>query len=170
MCVSATPKLEQPRPKELQIAQNAYAYSSPSSDFRFLGGYPKLLTEEDIKSSLGGGLPVAAIILLLGYGSSTCNVFSVGRREILNNGFHRMYTLLEMGVEFAPLVVQKIINPDLELPPQVAGLPKEYLVGHPRPVLMKDFFDRKLVRIIHKKPRIKNVQIGWNSQQSFVPV
>jgi len=64
-------------------------------------------------------------------------------------------TLGDMGVKYASVVVQKIANPKLEPPPTVAGFPKEYLIENPRPVLMKDFFDEELVRIIHRNP-------GWN--------
>ena len=33
------------------------------------------------------------------------------------------------------------MNPQLEFPPHAAGLTKEYLLGVPRPVVMKDFFE-----------------------------
>jgi hypothetical protein len=159
-----------PAPKVMQSAQNAFAFSSPSQDFRFLGGYPKKVEQGDIEASTGGGLPVIAITLLLGYGTSTCNAFKVGSRMVLNNGFHRIYTLESVGIKNAPMLVQIVNNPDLEFPQQVAGLPKDYLVENPRPVLMKDFVDERLVRTIRVKPRIMNVQVAWNSQQSFVPI
>jgi hypothetical protein len=159
-----------PVPKMMQLAQNAFAFSSPSQDFRFLGGYPKPLDRGDVEASTGGGLPVAAITLLLGYGASTCNAFRVGSRLVLNNGFHRMFALESMGVKNAPILVQRVENPDLEFPAQVAGLPKDYLLENPRPVLMRDFVDTALIRTIHVKPRMMNIQIAWNSQQSFVPI
>ncbi len=164
------PKHEPPQPRQLQLAANVMGFSSPSSDFRFIGGYPKQLSDEDIKTALGGGLPSSAILLLVGYGSPTCNVFSIGRRIIVNNGFHRMYALGALGIEYAPVVVQKVTNHELEVPDAIAGLPKDYLINNPRPVLMKDFFDSKLVRVIHKKPRMRNVQLVWNVQQTDVPV
>ena len=52
------PKQLPPVPKVQQIVQNAFSYSSESSQFRFLGGYPKPLTMEDIAVSNTGGLPV----------------------------------------------------------------------------------------------------------------
>lgn len=164
------PKQDISMPKELEIAPNLFVYSSTNTDFRFLGGYPKVLTEEDIKTSTSGGMPVAAIMLLFGYGSPRCNVYSVGERMILNNGFHRLYALLDMGIKYAPLIVQKITNPSVEMAPDVAGMPIGYLISNSRPVIMRDFFDKKLVRIIHRKPTIKEVKISWNIQQSSVPV
>jgi hypothetical protein len=159
-----------PVPKVQQIAQNAFSYSSESSQFRFLGGYPKPLTMEDIIASNTGGLPAAAIVLLLGYGSPVCNVWSVNGRMVLNNGFHRMFTLGEIGIKYAPVVVQKITSPDLEFPSSLLGLPKDYLIKHPRPVIMRDFFDPNLVKVIHKKPTIMGVQISWNVNQSPFPI
>jgi hypothetical protein len=164
------PKQTPPPPKSLQLAQNLFSFSSPSQDFRFLGGYQKILEEDDVKASTGGGLPVSALVLLLGYGSPTSNVYSIGNRMILNNGFHRMFALEDMGIEYAPVLVQKVGNSDLEFPEVVAGLPKDYLIEHQRPVLLKDFIDPKLVRTLRTKPRMMNVQIGWNFQQTFVPV
>ena len=164
------PKQALPQPNAMPLGQNAFSYSSPISDFRFLGGFPKTLTDDDIKAALSGGVPVAALVLLVGYGSTTCNAFHVRRRLILNNGFHRMYALRELGIRHAPLLIQKVESEELEFPPMVAGLPKDYLLDDPRPVLIKDFFDKKLVRVIHKKPRLKNVQIQWNVGQTFVPI
>ena len=53
-----------------------------------------------------------------------------------------MFTLGEIGIKYAPVVVQKITSPDLEFPAVVAGLPKDYLIKHSRPVIMKDFLIR----------------------------
>lgn len=159
-----------PAPKSVPIGHNAFAFSSPSIDFRFLGGYQKKLTPEDTKVCLGGGLPVAAVILFFGYGGSACNVYSVGKRLILNNGFHRLYALLSSGIKYAPVVMQVVSNPDLEFPQQVAGLPKDYLIENQRPVIMKDFVDQQLITTIHKKPTMRNVQIVWQEQSTNVPV
>jgi hypothetical protein len=48
---------------------------------------------------------------------------------VLNNGFHRVYALRAMAITDTPVVIQHVGNPQLEFPPQVAGLPKEYLLG-----------------------------------------
>jgi len=164
------PQQMPPAPKIQQVAQNMVSCSSISPQFRFLGGFPKQLIKEDILASHAGGLPVAAFILLIGYGSPVCNVLSVNDRMILNNGFHRMYALGKIGIKHAPVVIQKITAPDLEFPPNVAGLPKEYLLNHKRPVIMRDFFDSKLVKIIHKKPTITGLQLSWNFNQAPVPI
>jgi hypothetical protein len=83
-------KSSAPSPAELQLGQNVYSYKSQTTDFRFLGGYPKPLTKDDLAASTGGGEPVAALVLLVGYGSPQVNLFQVGSRYVLNNGFHRL--------------------------------------------------------------------------------
>ena len=69
-----------------------------------------------------------------------------------------------------PLWLRKYLTPSFELPPSVAGFPKEYLIGNPRPVLMKDFFDEELVRTIHRKPRSQASKWYGVLRQSVVPI
>lgn len=156
-------------PAELQLSPNVYSYRSESSDFRFLGGYPKRLTADDIAASTGGGEPAAALVLLVGYGSPQVNLFKVGSRLILNNGFHRLFALRSKGVTMAPAVIQHITNPDLELPPIIAGLPSQYQSKAPRPSMMKDFLNPRYTREVSMRARDKSVQIQWNVNQIDVP-
>jgi hypothetical protein len=158
-----------PLPAELQLGQNVYSYKSQTTDFRFLGGYPKPLTDDDLAASTGGGEPVAALVLLVGYGSPQVNLFQVGNRYILNNGFHRLFALRSKGVRFAPAVVQQISNPDLELPPVIAGLPSQYQARAPRPSMLKDFLNSTFTREVRLKARDKSVQIQWNVNQVDIP-
>lgn len=160
---------EAPKPAELQLGHNVYSYRSPSTDFRFLGGYPKPLAEADISASTGGGEPVAALVLLVGYGSPQVNVFKVGGRLILNNGFHRLFALRSKGVTMAPAVVQEISNPDLELPQMIAGLPSQYQVRHPRPSMMRDFLNPAYTREVRMRARDRSVQVQWNVNQVDIP-
>lgn len=156
-------------PSELQLGPNVYSFKSESTDFRFLGGYPKPLDASDLAASTGGGEPVAAVVLLVGYGSPQVNVFKVGGRVILNNGFHRLYALRSRGVTTAPVVVQHITNSALELPPVIAGLPSQYQTQAPRPSMMKDFLNPKFTREVKLKARDRSVQIQWNINQVDIP-
>ena len=156
-------------PSELQLGPNVYSYKSGSTDFRFLGGYPKRLTDDDLEYALGGGQPVAALLLFVGYGSPAVNVFQVGKRLILNNGFHRLFALRRSGVLKAPVVVQQITNWSLELPAQITGIPTTYLVTTPRPSLLKDFFSPSISRELPMKSRDRSVQIQWNVNQVDLP-
>ena len=59
-----------------------------------------------------------------------------------------------------PVVIQRVGNPQLEFPPQVAGLPKEYLLGSPRPVVMEDFFENGSAITLKVRDRLKMVTLG----------
>ena len=150
----------------MQSAPNLLTFSSTNGDFRFIGGFHKeKLTDDDLKYCLGGGLPVSAIILFVGYGSRSINVLHANNRLILNNGFHRVYALKRKGVTKIPAVVQKIGNPDLEFPQAILGLTKDYLLQHPRPVLVKDFFINDLTTVLKKKSTIMSVRVQWGYDQ-----
>ena len=97
------------------------------------------------------------------------NVFRWGNRVVLNNGFHRVYTLRRIGVTEVPVIVQHVGNPQLEFPPQVAGLPKEYLLGAPRPVVMKDFFENGFTITLRVRERLKLVTVAIGGSQHEVP-
>jgi hypothetical protein len=155
--------------QHLEVGANAHVFSSPNSDIRFLGAFLKGLTPEDWAYAVHGGIPVAAIVAFVGYGSPSVNVFRVGGRLVLNNGFHRLFALRSIGVTHAPVVVQDVANSALEFPAQVSGLPKEYLLQVPRPVLMKDFFESDFAISLKVKNRIKSVTIQVQVGQHDVP-
>jgi hypothetical protein len=168
ICLS--PKQNVPSSQSYQLAENVYNFSSPSVDFRFLGGFPKALTEDDLKYCLAGGLPVGAVILFYGYGTGSINVLKANNRLILNNGFHRVYALRKLGITKIPVVVQHIGNPDLEMMPQILGLTKEYLLNHPRPVLVKDFFTNELTTTLRLKNTIRSVRVQWGFEQTDMAI
>ena len=118
---------------------------------------------------MSGGLPAAAVIAFIGYGGAPINVFQAGNRVVLNNGFHRVFALRSLGIEAIPVVIQRITNVQLEFPPQVAGLPKDYLLGMPRPVLMKDFLDPDFSITLKVRERIKMVTVGIGLNQHDIP-
>lgn len=157
-------------PAEQILAQNVHSYTSENLDFRFLGGFQKPLSASDLQACVAGGFPLAAIVLLVGLGSSSMNCLAVGNRIVLNNGFHRAYTLRSMGVTHAPLVVQHVANPQLEVPPVIADLPREYLLGAPRPALIMDFFNPNLATQFKVKARNKVVQVQWAANQFALPI
>src|SRR5205807_9374659 len=119
--------------------------------------------------AVSGGLPAAAVISFIGYGGAPINVLLSGGRIVLNNGFHRVYALRTMGVVEIPVVIQHVGNPQLEFPPQVAGLPKEYLLGVSRPVVMKDFFEDGFTISLKVRDRIKMVTVGIVLNQYDIP-
>lgn len=163
------PRSTPPELKSLQTAQNQMTYSSRSLDLRFLGGSPKPITEGDIAVAYGGGQPVEVATLLVGFGAAPINVFMVGNRIVLNNGFHRVVALRMAGIARIPVVIQHVANPEFEFPEQILGLSRAYLLNQPRPVLVKDFFDDALTIELHLKPRRKTVKITWIMEDGVIP-
>lgn len=167
--ICVCPKRDMDPIQHLEIAPNTHVFSSPNSDIRFLGAFMKQLTNEDLNHAVSGGLPAAAVISFVGYGCAPINVLRWGTRIVLNNGFHRVYALRSMGITHLPVVLQQVRNPQLEFPPHVAGLPKEYLLGSPRPVLTKDFFEEGFTLTLKVRDRLKMVTLGIGSNQHDIP-
>jgi hypothetical protein len=167
VCVS--PKRELPAIQHLEIANNTHVFSSPNLDLRFLGAFLKKLTPEDMEFAASGGLPAAAVIAFVGYGGAPINVLRWQNRLVLNNGFHRVYALRSIGVKKIPVIVQHVNNVQLEFPPVVASLPREYLLGVPRPVLMKDFLVDEFCINLKAKHRMKLVTLQSGASQFDAP-
>jgi len=156
--------------QHLEVGSNAHIFSSPSTDIRFLGAFLKgTLSPDDLAHAPPGGMPVAAIISFVGYGASPVNVYAAGRRMVLSNGFHRLYALRALGIERAPVLVQTAANPHLDFPPQLLGIPREYLLTHQRPVLMKDFFETGFTADVRTQNRIRVVSVQVTPGQHDVP-
>ena len=167
ICVAPTRPMDPIQ--HLELGPNAHAFSSPNADIRFLGSFVKDLTNEDLEAAVQGGIPAAAVISFVGYGGASVNVIRAGNRVVLNNGFHRVFALRDRGVTHIPVVIQFSNNPALDFPPQVAGLPKEYLLGMPRPVIMKDFFEPDFAITLRVRKRIKLVTLSTSVGQHDVP-
>jgi len=153
-----------------RTAQNAFTASSDNPGLRFLGGFEEPYRPGMLQIDVPGGQTIRVVLLALGFGASTANVYRVGTRMILNNGFHRLYALRSLGITHAPVVIQQVTHPEVELPPVITELPREYLIGNPRPAVMKDFFDDRLTCEITQRGFLKSVQIGWGVSESMVPL
>ncbi|HMJ49703.1 MAG TPA: hypothetical protein VK440_03930, partial [Burkholderiales bacterium] len=136
---------------------------------RFLGGYPKPITEDDIRVAHMGGQPVEVVALLVGFGAAPINAWMVGRRLVLANGFHRIVALRSEGITRVPIVVRHVGNAEIEFPEQFLGLSRAYLLQQPRPVLVKDFFDTTLTIELKLKPRKKVLKVTWGQEEGVVP-
>lgn len=161
--------------QHLEVAPNAHVFSSPNSDIRFLGAFVKRhLTKDELELAEAGGLPAAAVIAFVGYGGAPVNALAAdlpaGKRLILNNGFHRVYALRRLGVTHIPVVIQEVRDPQLEFPPQVAQLPREYLLGVPRPPLMKDFFEPGFTITLKVLDRVRVVSMSIMLNHYDVPL
>jgi len=159
-----TPEKKVHRPKAKRKDTHSYLFSSPSKDFRFLGGFlKKQLTKDDLDAIKVGGFPTHAIMLVVGYGVFSMSAYQVGGRIIFNNGFHRAYALRKKGVKKIPMII--IHRTKSDFPEQLREFKKDYLLNDPRPVLMKDFFNDDLVREFKHKPTTTIINLKWESDR-----
>jgi len=152
-----------------RTAPNFVTVSSSNRKLRFLGVHERPYRADAMEGLRPSGQPVHAVILLVGYGIETVNMYRVGKRLVLNNGFHRLNALRALGIRYAPAAIQHVTHPDIELPATIQDLPREYLIKAPRPAVMKDFYDRQLICEIRQRGFLKVVQIGWGVNESKVP-
>ena len=90
---------------------------------------------------------------------------SVNGRVILTNGFHQAYALRCKGIKKIPLLLKKIGNADLDFASEIQGLKKDYLLKHPRPILLKDFFNKELVHDFKRKHATTVLNVTWDSDK-----
>ncbi len=140
-----------------------YLYSSDSMDLRIIDVISKPVKELDL-SNIAEGSPVKALITLLGFGFPMVLTASVGKRLVLDNGYHRLYVLRSLGVKRVPAVV----TDNLSYAEKV--MPVDYLANAPRPPLFKDFFDPDLAVEV-TKPRLRRaIRISIVPQLFTVPL
>ena len=159
-----------PDVSEMRTAENSVVYSSENTGFRFLGAIQKPLEHVDLHSSSTGGIPIASLVMLFGYGGSPVNVLRVGNRVFLNNGFHRVYALRKAGVTHIPVVVQQVSNPALEFPPVYQNIPKEYLLQAERLPMVQDYFDHHMGIELKTTARRRGIKVVWISEPIDVPL
>lgn len=152
----------------LESGPNAYMFSSPNADLRFLGSYVKYLSEDEIAASGGGGMPVAAVVTLVGFGSNPINVIRYRDRYILHNGFHRVYALRKAGITEIPIVIQAAGTLP-EFPRQLLSISRELLTQSPRPPLMKDFLVERFTMHVEVKSRLRTVSVQTGGSAFDVP-
>jgi hypothetical protein len=159
-----------PEWKKLQTAANQIVFTSKSLDLRFLGGFQKPLGVDDIAACHVGGQPVAVVPLVVGYGGAAISVVKVGPRLVLFNGFHRVVAMRTAGVTHIPAVIQEVAQPKIQFPASFLNLSREYLLGEPRPVIVKDFFDDELTIELRLTPRRKMVKVTWSVEETIIPI
>jgi hypothetical protein len=162
---------DQPRPpvKWSRGRGESFVFLSPSNDLRFLGAMP--LTSAHLKDCPPAGDIAGVVGIAVGFGSNFLNAVFAEHRLILNNGSHRAFALRELGVTHAPCIVQHVSSRDeLEViaAARLRERPDPYL-RHPRPSLLKDYFDPTLRKIIPVHRRLRQVTVNFKVDESYVP-
>ena len=108
--------------------------------------------------------------LLLGFRANVLNVVQVGRRMILNNGYHRAYALRALGIPHVPCVIQTAEHVD-EVNLSVNKRVSEdvgFLLQSVRPPLVKDFFDPQIFKRLATCRRMRQLEIRIDIDDQIV--
>jgi len=146
-----------------------FVFLSPSNDLRCLGSTsvrPEHLAHPDSRASV-----VGIVGLAVGFGSNFLNAFHAAGRLILNNGSHRAYALRAAGVTHVPCILQQVAGLEelgLVAPTPVRRRPQLYL-GHPRPPMLRDYFDPQLRTVVPSVARLRQVTVRFAVEETSVP-
>jgi len=151
----------EPPLRRMRVGPNSFVFSSPSNDIRFLESIDFDASRISGYDPVGPGSGVIGIVV--GFGSNYLNAVHANNRLVLNNGSHRAYALRDLGIKRVPCIIQNVTLPEelAVVSAPIAANPALYL-GHPRPSMLKDYFDpqlRKLVPVWRKSRQVK-VEFG----------
>jgi hypothetical protein len=159
----------QPPMKWSRVHNDTYVFTSPSNDLRFLRVMP--LQAHNITQYPPPGTLAGVVGIAVGFGSNFLNAIHTDNRLILNNGSHRAYALRDLGFTHAPCIVQFVSSRD-ELDVVASGDLKEnpdLYLRHPRPPLLKDYFNPNLRKIAPVRRRLRQVTVKFEVDEGFVP-
>jgi len=142
-----------------RLSGDRYIFSCASSDFR--AHNPRLLRPEELNGidSIG---PIAGMVgIMVGFGSNFMSAIRSGSRVVLQNGYHRAYTLRSLGFTHAYCIVEDVTRKDelrLTADAEVAADPEFYFAAK-RPPILRDFFDPRLRKVLETLPWEHQVEV-----------
>ena len=145
-----------------------FEFQCESTDFRF--HKPVLLRPDQLSGYESFG-PVAGIVgLVVGFGSNFLNVISVGKRLMLNNGYHRACALRAMGYTHVPCIIQTATRADelgVIAKREVADDAAFYFESA-RPPLLKDYFDPHIRKPVPVRKRVSRIEVSFEIRDHLV--
>jgi len=158
----------QPQLRRMRTGPNSFVFVSPSDDLRFLESI-----EVDASQIVGyepQGPAGGVIGIVVGFGSNYLNAVHVNNRLVLNNGSHRAYALRDLGIKHVPCIIQTVTHPEelAVVSPPIAANPQLYL-GHPRPSMLKDYFDPQLRKLVPVLRKFRQVEVEFGFSTKNVP-
>jgi hypothetical protein len=158
-----------PETRWMKIQRDTWVCVSPSNDLRFLD-----LTRLDPSQVVGypASGPLAGVVaVVVGFGSNFLHVIHAEGRLVLNNGSHRAYALRELGVTRVPCIVKHVASRE-ELnafaTSKITRNPDLYL-RHPRPPMLRDYFDPRLRRVVPVPRRTRQVRVTVRVEETSLP-
>jgi hypothetical protein len=149
----------QPAVKARKVGSNRWLFTSESTDFRLHRA--QLLDPSQVARLATFGPASHILALPVGFGSNFLSVVKSDNRLLLQNGYHRAYTLLAAGITHAPAVVQTVTRKD-ELAVAaneevVSNAPFYFLAA--RPPLLRDYLDPRTAKRLRAHRMQTSVEI-----------
>jgi len=152
----------------LEVGAHRYTFRCHSTDFRF--HEPVLLRPEQAHGYEPYGVVAGIVGLVVGFGSNFLNAVQVGKRILLNNGYHRACALRSLGITHAPCVIQTATRADevsIAVKSVVAESPEFYFESA-RPPLLKDFFDPKIRKLMPTRKRVRQIEVHFDIKNHLI--
>jgi hypothetical protein len=137
-----------------------YVFRCESTDLRF--HETTVLRPTQLQGYDSFGAIAGAVAVLVGFGNGFLSAVRVGKRTLLNNGYHRACALRALGVKHAPCVIQTATRVD-ELAATVKGRiaeEAELYFESARPPLLKDFFDPRIRKLLPIRAQTHIVEVN----------
>jgi hypothetical protein len=150
---------ELPPVRVQRLSSDRYLFSSRSTDFR--AHKPKLLRPGQLAGMASSGPAAAMIGVMVGFGSNFLSGIISDDRVLLQNGYHRAYTLRSLGLTHAYCVVEEVTRKDelkLTAEEDVVEDAAFYFAAR-RPPLLKDFFDPRLAKLLTVRPMENVIEV-----------
>lgn len=152
----------------LQEDEHGVTFIADNHDIRFLRA--TLARGADAMGSAGRGHVQHVLSLPVGFSSNVLNVIRFQNRLILNNGYHRAYSLMRLGVTHVPAIVQVCRHwEDVSLvgSSEVSENAAIY-IERDRPPLLRDFSDRRLTISFTVVNSRKYVRIRYQVETGYL--
>jgi uncharacterized short protein YbdD (DUF466 family) len=149
-----------------RVSDSVYSFSSSSTDLRLID--IGLLDNRLLNEHQFDGYATHVLGITVGFGLNLISAIRIRDRTILINGTHRVCALLKLGITRVPCLVRYIsCDEDLDLLGD-ADLRQSCLqhARTPRPPLIGDFFNPRLVKEISVDRDIRLVHVQLSIQRS----
>lgn len=154
-----------------RMNDDKFVFTSSSTDFR---DHPvEVVASNQIRNVPSFGPISAGLVIPVGYGSNFLSAVQSETRIILENGYHRAFALMSLGITHAPMIVQTVTRTDELRVASGSDVSDDaaFYFRSARPPLLKDFLDpmlSKAVDIYRLETRIE-VELKIRTTTSVVP-
>jgi hypothetical protein len=151
-----------------KVGSRRYVFRSHSTDLRF--HEPALLRPEQMTGYESFGAIAGVVGLVVGFSSNFLNVVRVGKRMLLNNGYHRACAMRALGITHAPCIIQTASRVDelqVTVKTRVADDPEFYFESA-RPPLLRDYFDPRIYKLLPIRRRTRQIEVTFEIKDYLV--